>query len=766
MRIKMYQSAAKLTVIGRVQGVGFRPFIYQLALDYQLKGTVQNNMDGVHIHVEGNVRAIEDFQQAILLKAPRLSKISQLQVKKTEVKGCPTFEIIESTNQGDSQLVIPIDAAVCHECLEEMKDPTNIRYGYAFINCTQCGPRYTIIKELPYDRPKTTMANFQMCEKCASEYEDISNRRHHAQPIACPTCGPQVSLLNKKGETIATNQSIDEAIRLLKLGKIVAVKGIGGFHLCVDATNNEAVETLRIRKKRPNKPFAILSSSIEKIREIAFVSPLEESLLTSSTAPIVILKKVKNNKLAPTIAKNLTTIGVMLPYTPLHYLLVDDEKLPYLVATSANISGNPLIYEKEVAIKELNSIADYFLIHNRDILRPIDDSVLQVSDNEVEFLRRARGYVPDPIFTKESVHNIAALGSIQKNTFTLGRHQQVFIGPHIGDLTNYETIEYYKEIFSQLTEWVTMNRPTIVKELHPNFPIKELTEEIHYSKIVEVQHHHAHMAGCMAENKLTECFGLVLDGTGYGIDGAIWGFELFYGSIDSVKRLGHLAYWPMIGGDKAVREPWRNAVTLLTHLFSNESTHMLHQLFKEKKEEISLLQMASLKGINQSLVGSCGRLFDCISAMLNICQISTYDGQAAIELSELVDENKIYDPYIFRIFSLDLVEIHLKECIEEIYQDILANVPKEQISGRFHETIVQAIKEMIVLVQKENKYTANQIVLSGGSMHNRYLKKRLKSELTKLGLQVYSHKEIPSGDGGLSYGQLMVAANKETIKER
>lgn len=753
----------KLSIVGRVQGVGFRPFIYQLAKECQLYGTVQNNMDGVEVFVEGEPMQVERFLQSIEQKAPRLSRIDQMVIQKEDFKGFEDFSIIESRREGTSQLVIPIDAGVCDECLAEMNNPDNFRHHYPFITCTQCGPRYTIIDELPYDRPYTSMAHFELCPNCEKEYNDPMDRRHHAQPIACPDCGPHLSLVSKDGRILAEyGEALKLAGKFLLEGKIMAVKGIGGFHLCCDASNTEAVALLRSRKNRPNRPLAVMSFSIDAVKEFAFVSAEEEKLLKSPEAPIVILQKNSNYHLADQVAPNMKSIGVMLPYSPLHTLLLKETGEQTLVMTSANVSGLPIVYKNEECRQYLGEIADFYLMHNRPILHPVDDSVVQIVQGETDFFRKSRGYVPDPLFSDKNVDGIVALGGQQKTTFALGRNHQVFIGPHIGDLANLNTIEHYKNELQHLLKWVQPNQNIGVIDYHPNYQTRQLVKEFTFDNVVEVQHHHAHMAACLADNGIEgDAFGIILDGTGYGFDGNIWGFEVFYGDCKEVQRLAHLHYTALPGGEACIREPWRNAVGMLLTLLGEEGFKISEQLYPSKKEAISVLRAMVEKGLNTVYAGTCGRLFDAVSSMIGICDKSTYDGEAAIRLSELANLDQQVDAYSYEIVENEQkLTFNFSRMLVQIVEDITNGKETKEISTAFHETIVQALVDGMNRLHKAFPQYNKKIVLSGGSLHNRYLKERLKSCLSAAGFEVYTHRRIPCNDGGLSYGQLMVAAAK------
>ncbi|SDL91355.1 carbamoyltransferase HypF [Bacillus sp. OK048] len=758
------RTAVKIAVRGRVQGVGFRPFVFGLADTYLLSGTVQNNMDGVKIHLEGESVAIQHFLSDLKNKAPRLAKITEILSLETEMVGVNDFRIIPSDRSGTSMLVIPIDSAVCDECLKEMNDPEDFRFHYPFINCTQCGPRYTIIEELPYDRPYTSMKSFPMCEDCQKEYDDPTNRRHHAQPIACPKCGPKVRLLDQSGQKRVSESPIKDTIDLLKQGKIVAIKGIGGYHLACDAKNQEAVMTLRSRKKRPNRPLAVMASSIATAREHAEISVIEKEIITSPKSPILVLKKHKQYQLAEGVAPGMGTIGVMLPYSPLHHLLFADPELSCLVMTSANPSGMPILYKDEEALQYLEGIADFYLVHNREILHPVDDSVVQINDGELDFLRRSRGYVPDPFSTTVDVSGIVAFGGQQKTTFTIGRNEQIFVGPHIGDLDNIETTQHYQQELNHLLKWINTPKSVAVIDAHPDYHVQKLVKEYEFEEVIEVQHHHAHMAAVLDEHHiLRKAYGIILDGTGYGNDGNIWGFEIFYGDCAEFERAAHLTYTPLPGSEKCIREPWRNAAAMLISLHGEKGLQLAKDIFTDKALEIEILKRMIEKHINTIQAGTCGRLFDAVSALCGVTKVSSYDGEAAIRLAELADENIIYESYPFNLLDKDMLTIDFSRMIEEIALDVVAGKNTANISGRFHETVVQAIVAALEQVYQDG--ASRNVVLSGGSMHNRYLRKRISTELREREFTVYFSEKVPCNDGGLSYGQLVVAEAKRSAKE-
>lgn len=759
--------AVLIKVKGRVQGVGFRPFVFGLADKYTINGTVQNNMDGVRIIAEGKEHLLLEMVNELQTNAPRLSRIDSLEMVDIDYFGFSDFSIIPSARSGTSSLVIPIDASVCNDCLEEMNDPANFRYKYPFINCTQCGPRYTIIEELPYDRPFTVMREFEMCDECRQEYEDPTNRRHHAQPIACPKCGPKVSLFSIEGVKITVeNEAIARTKRLLTEGKIIAIKGIGGYHLACDATNQEAIHTLRTRKNRPQKPLAIMAQNLDLVRTICNISQIEEDLLTSTAAPIVVLQQTKQCELPRDLAPGIETLGVMLPYTALHRLLFDDSRLDFLVMTSANPSGLPMLHHDEEAFDYLKGIADFVLVANRKIIHPIDDSVVQVNADHITFLRRARGYVPDPLFTDKEVHGAIALGSQQKNTFAIGRHEEIFVGPHIGDMSHDNMTQHYNRELDHLVHWLgPFPQPVIAIDKHPEFTVRSLVERFEDCKVIEVQHHHAHHVSCMEDNKLNEsCFGIILDGTGYGEDGHIWGFEILYGDANSYERLAHLRYSPLPGGERAIGEPWRNAVGMLIEYLGVEGKELATKLFPLKIYEIDIIENMINKKINSPLAGTCGRLFDAVSAILGICTTMSYDGEAAIKLSELMDVSAVSkgEAYPFCLRHVGgLIEIDFSSCLKAIVRDHLAGRNRLEIVQAFHETVVNACINSIITISNENEALGRNVVLSGGSFHNQFLVREMKRLLEKNGYFVYTHSRVPCNDGGLSLGQLIIAASSK-----
>lgn len=752
------QKALKVSVTGRVQGVGFRPFIFQLARQCQVKGTVQNNMDGVKIIVEGDGTSLQRFLEEMEAKAPRLSKISGISTEPVRTAGIQDFQILPSSREGTSMLVLPVDSSVCSDCIEEMETPGDRRYLYPFINCTQCGPRYTIISDLPYDRPFTAMNPFTMCTKCQEEYENPADRRHHAQPIACPECGPSIELVCSSGERKYEDPLV-KTRQLLENGAIIAVKGIGGYHLCCDAENVDAVNLLRKRKRRPSRPLAVMARNLQAVEQIAHINEQEKQLLKSPEAPIVILRKKERTNLSANIAPGMETIGVMLPNAPLHHLIFKDTHLSCIIMTSANPSGLPILYKNEQAVCYLKGIADYILLHDRKILHPIDDSVVEIKGGRLDFLRRARGYVPEPIPLQSNVNGIVAFGGQQKSVFTIGRNKQAFVGPHIGDLLNMETYSHYKNELDHLLSWIQIPYHTAAIDLHPDFTSREIAKMYPFSQIIEVQHHHAHMVSCMADNKLEgDAWGIILDGTGFGEDGHIWGFEILYGNESGFTRKAHLQYTPLPGSEKAIQEPWRNAAAMLMALLGKEGEMLAHKLFRKKEFELNIIKTMIEHKINSPLAGSCGRLFDAVSAMTGVCEYSSYEGEAAVKLSELArDFNFHVQHYPFRIIDRDgLLKFDFSLMLKSIAADYLRGLAAGAIIHRFHETVVGALVSGVKRMSNSN--LSRRVVLSGGSFHNPYLARRIKEELGSGGFEVYTHKNIPCNDGGLSFGQLVAAA--------
>ncbi|KUO66977.1 MAG: hydrogenase maturation protein HypF [Gracilibacter sp. BRH_c7a] len=650
------KKAIKIHYDGIVQGVGFRPFVFKIANNFDINGWVKNSSNGLDIHAEGE--KIEEFTFALQNETPPLATITATDISVTEYQGYTDFKIIKSDNAAQADVLISPDIRTCPDCLQEMFDKGDRRYLYPFINCTNCGPRYTIIRDRPYDRDKTTMDTFSMCSRCREEYEDPLDRRFHAQPVACEVCGPSLRLLDGDGREIEVLQSV----KLLESGAIIAVKGLGGFHLVCDAYNEPSVKKLRDIKERGLKPFALMVRNLDIASQEVYLSEEEKNILTSPASPIVLLSRLDkyDSKLSSHVAPNLHTLGIMLPYTPIHHLLFQST-IDVLVMTSANLSGQPLIYDNEIALRDLNGIADYFLVHDRDIFHPCDDSVIQVIGGKTTFLRRARGYVPLPIFLQSEVHgSIAALGGELKNAFCLASGEKAFMSQYIGDMHGYDNYERFELEFHSYQKVANVFPDKVSYDLHPEYATSKMAKQMKLPKCT-VQHHHAHLVSVMEEYRLNKpTLGIICDGTGYGEDGRIWGFEFLYGDATSYERKAHLEYLPLPGGDAGAKKPLRIAYAYLQQLLSPseyQDTELLWANLSALEKTILDGQLKS--GFQIYETSSAGRLFDVVSALLGVCLEVSYEGQAAIELeseaiSWLTKINKHHSAQDYAtIFGLD-----------------------------------------------------------------------------------------------------------------
>lgn len=745
-----------IVVKGIVQGVGFRPFVYKIATHNNLNGWVNNTSKGVFIDVEGLKPNIDNFIYDLQHKSPPLSQINGIFIEDREVLDYIDFEIRHSQEDDDAITLISPDFATCDDCIKDINDKKNRRYRYPFTNCTNCGPRFSIIKKLPYDRPVTTMGEFEMCDKCVAEYKDPLDRRFHAQPNACSKCGPQVELVDKHKNKIKCEDAIEKAVSLIKEGNILAIKGLGGFHLACDAKNEDAIANLRKRKVRPTKPLALMMKDIDTVKKYCHVSKKEEQILLSNKRPILLLNK-KEDYLPSNIALNNNKLGIMLPYTPLHNLLLED--LDVLVMTSANVSGIPMIYENNEAIEKLNNIVDYLLIHNRDIYIPVDDSVSTVVLEEERAIRNSRGYAPISM-TLDNINDTLACGSHLKNTFAISKKENIFISQYIGDMENLETYNNFENNVSHLKEIYNINPNVIAYDMHPNYWCNEFVSNQKAIKI-PVQHHHAHIVSCMVENNVNDTvIGIAFDGTGYGTDGNIWGGEFMVCDYKNFIREGHLNYVHIPGGDSAVKEPWKMAVSYMYHTYNDElHNHLPCSLIdKNIKPLISIIK----NNINSPLCSSMGRLFDAVSALLGYKDKITFEGEAAILLESIADinEDKSYNYYIDHIEENYIIDT--TKLIKGIINDLECNVDKRKISMKFHNTIIEISVNMSNLLSK--KYNIKKVALSGGVFHNEILLKGIYGKLTNQGFEVLTHKLVPTNDSGISLGQLVIANNN--IKER
>ncbi|OKH33578.1 carbamoyltransferase HypF [[Phormidium ambiguum] IAM M-71] len=756
----------RITIRGAVQGVGFRPFIYRLATELQLLGWVNNSAQGVFIEVESSREKLESFLLRIEGEKPARSHIQSLESSWLDLVNYSNFEIRPSVSGEKTAVILP-DIATCPDCLSDIFDSENRRYLYPFTNCTNCGPRYSIIQGLPYDRINTTMQNFVMCEQCKSEYENPLDRRFHAQPNACPKCGPKLELWDKEGNILANNHNaLLAAANAIKEGKVVAVKGLGGFHLMVDAANSAMVQELRRRKKRSGKPFAMMYPSVDLVKEDCEVSELEERFLCSAESPIVLLKRgcflnrrdaegaERNKREFSVIAPGNPYVGVMLPYTPLHHLLMGELGFP-VVATSGNVSNEPICIDEKDALVKLGDIADLFLVHNRPIVRSIDDSIVRVILGREMVMRRARGYAPLPIPSPQSPvpSPLLAVGAHLKNSIAISLNNQVFLSQHIGDLETVAAFDSFKNTIESLANIYDFKPQIIACDAHPDYLSTQYAKQLDLP-VIPVQHHYAHVLACMAENELeSPVLGVAWDGTGYGLDGTIWGGEFLYITQDSFQRIAHFRTFKLPGGDKAVKEPRRVAIGLLYEIFGDRLFTMSElapvQAFSAK--ELPILQTMLNKNLHSPLTSSAGRLFDAIASLINLRQIDSFEGQAAMELEFALDAIATEESYQLTIQN---DRLDWQSMVLEIINDINQKVPIPIISAKFHNALATAI----VTVAKQNGIA--QIVLTGGCFQNKYLTEKTVQYLQENSFSPYWHQRIPTNDGGIALGQIMAGLRR------
>lgn len=738
-----------------MQGVGFRPFIYQLAGRFGLDGSVCNDSRGVTIEVEGEADVLARFVAAVRSERPPLSIIQSVDIQALAIQGTSGFTILQSTLDESRRAQISPDTFVCDDCLNELFDSGDRRYRYPFINCTNCGPRYTIVTGIPYDRALTTMADFPLCADCRAEYEDPTSRRFHAQPNACPACGPQLQMFDVKGESLAVDDPLSGAILRLKEGQILAIKGIGGYHLAVDAGNQDAVLELRQRKRRDEKPFALMVKSLGAAENIAHVGVDEAGLLQGVERPIVLLQKKPDSTLAASIAPANRYLGVMLPYTPLHHLLLHDD-FPALVMTSANLSDEPIAYDDDEARQRLSSVTDGFLSHNRRIHTRTDDSIARVMANRPLLLRRSRGFVPRAIALSGENLPVLAVGAELKNTVCLTRGDRAFLSQHVGDLKNIEVYDSFKQTIKHLQTILEVRPERVAHDLHPDYYSTRYALEESGLPTVAVQHHHAHMASCLAEHGVEgPAIGVIFDGIGYGTDGHLWGGEFLVGDLRSCERVGHFRYQPMPGGDLATREPWRMALSYLQAAYAELPVDS--PAFNNiTPADLGLVAQAVSRGINAPMSSSCGRLFDAVAAMLGLRQRASYEGQAALELEmsadphanqllpyELLNEGGqiIFDPLLM---------------VRDIFEQQKQGADPATLAGRFHASL--AAMTLDVCEELRSRTALQRIVLSGGVFQNCLLTEMTLARLEDSGFEVLMHSLVPPNDGGLALGQAIVAA--------
>lgn len=740
--ISVSQHRERLIIQGVVQGVGFRPFVYRVAKKLGLNGFVQNNASGVLIEIEGSTSALQTFYQALKNEQPVQSQIHNLSSTALTPQADRDF-IIRPSAAGDTISALMLtDLAVCSDCLRELRDPADRRYRYPFINCTNCGPRFSIIKALPYDRPNTSMATFDMCAACRNEYENPNDRRYHAQPIACPDCGPQLSLLNSHGEVMAQREiALEQAAQAICTGKIVAVKGLGGFHLMADARNAEVVQRLRQRKHRPAKPFALMYPSLESVQADCWVSTREAALLLSSQAPIVLLRKQDQIGIAQNIVPDNPYLGVMLPYTPLHHLLLDELNFP-IIATSANRAAEPIVIDNDEALQTLKGIADVFLVHDRPIVGRCDDSIVRIVKDRKMILRRARGYAPLPVTVNQTFTKpILAVGGHLKNTVALAINNQVFLSPHIGDLDTAKACAAHREAADLLCDIYQAKPEFIAQDLHPDYRSSQMAEDRKAHK-VSVQHHYAHALACMADNHVqAPCMAVTWDGTGLGSDSSIWGGEFLRITPESYERALYLKPYPLPGGEAAIRDPKRAALGVLYALSGSQEFHRL----KMPNEAIQLITQALQKQLNCPSCSSVGRLFDAIAALTDIAIENTFEGQAAMAL-EFAADSKITEAYNF---SIQDSVIDWRPMVQAVLKDMDEGIASSIIAAKFHATL----SAMIVAAAKH--IGENKVLLTGGCFQNVLLLEQTIQALEEAGFKVFWHRQVPPNDGGLALGQVM-----------
>lgn len=748
----------KIIIRGAVQGVGFRPFVFRLATEMKLCGWVSNTSQGVLIEVEGEQKILQTFLSRINSEKPKISSIYSCESSFLFPKNFTQFEIKESFDEGEKSVFILPDIATCEDCLKDIFDLNNRRYMYPFTNCTNCGPRFTIIQSLPYDRKNTTMSNFKMCDECEKEYHDPTNRRFHAQPNACAKCGPNVDLWNPEGKNEVTNHdAILRAVNLLLQGKIIAVKGLGGFHLMCDARNDDVVKKLRSRKHREEKPFAVMFQSLSEAEKECEISEIEKRILLSPESPIVLLKKInKISNIASSVAPQNPFLGVMLPYTPFHHILLSMLKIP-IVATSGNISDEPICTNELQAIKKLNFIADYFLIHNRPIERYCDDSIVRIIQERELVLRRARGFAPLPIQISRNIEKpILAVGAHLKNTIALAHHNTIFVSQHIGDLETPESLNTFRKTIQDFQSLYKVTPSIIAHDLHPTYVSttiakNELAQQNQKAEIIPLQHHFAHIASCMAENELTgSVLGFSWDGTGYGTDGKIWGGESVLVKENKFSRVGTIRSFKLPGGESAVREPRRCAVGILYEIFGDgciNKSKIIEKSFNDNDRKM-IIDMI-LKDINSPTTTSIGRIFDAVGAMLGVRMKNSFEGQAAMEVEFLAYKSTTTEFYPISIIEKDGMFVwNWETMFTQLLKDVALGNKIFDISKKFHNTLSMLIVEMA------KKIKISRIVLSGGCFQNKLLLEQTIVELRKNDFTPYWHQRIPTNDGGISLGQV------------
>ena len=756
-----------ISVRGIVQGVGFRPFVYALARRLDLAGLVRNDAEGVRIEAEGAPECLERFVRALEEDAPPLAAVESVDWRPLAALGDRGFRIEESREGDRRRALVSPDVATCDDCLAELFDPADRRHRYPFTNCTNCGPRFTITRQVPYDRATTTMSRFEMCPDCRREYDDPSDRRFHAQPNACPACGPRVRLLDRFGHELRVEPGdpISRTAQILRGRAIVAIKGLGGYHLACDPFDAAAIRSLRGRKVRQDKPFALMARDLAQARELCYVTHEEETLLTSAARPIVLLRRREESGVADEVAPRQKTLGVMLAYTPLHHLLLRDAGIP-LVMTSGNNSDEPIAYRDHEAFEQLCEIADFFLVHDRPIHTRCDDSVVRMAAGETYPLRRSRGYAPAPLRLAGGFarHTLACGGEL-KNTFCLAKDRHAFPSHHIGDMENYETLRSFREGVEHYCRLFDVQPELVAYDLHPEYLSTKYARDLEEDGVpaVGVQHHHAHVASCLADNErpgTEHVIGVALDGTGYGTDGAVWGGEFFEGSLEGgFVRRAHLEYAPLPGGSAAIRHPWRVGIARLVQLYGEEETLRLPlAVVREAGERnVRLISRLVERGLNTPPTSSAGRLFDAVAALVGVpgSGRATYEGQAAIEL-ELAAEGPANRGYPFRLRPEGGIwVVETGSILGGVVEDLLAGKERGEVSARFHRTMAEVVVAGCEGIRAAGGPSA--VALSGGTFQNLLLMEQVLECLLGKGFSVYRHRRVPANDGGLALGQAVLA---------
>jgi hydrogenase maturation protein HypF len=744
-------------VEGVVQGVGFRPFVYSLAIRLGLAGWVGNDVDGVFAEVEGTAESVRTFLDLVEREAPPLARVERVTAQAIAPNGTAGFSIAPSDPAGRRRALVSADSATCADCLAELANPANRRFGYPFINCTNCGPRFTIVRDVPYDRPLTTMAGFAMCADCAAEYHDPADRRFHAQPVCCPACGPRLRLADSGGARMAADP-LAGALSALRQGQVLAVKGLGGYHLAVDAGSQDAAALLRRRKHREDKPFALMVADVAAARELCEVDEVAAGLLTSTRRPVVLLPRRPDAPVADAIAPGNRQLGIMLPYTPLHHLLLRDFGGP-IVLTSGNISDEPIAYQDADALHRLDGIADAFLTHDRPIHMRADDSVVRSLRGREMLLRRSRGYAPEPLTLRGRFRRpVLACGAELKSTFCLGTENRAFVSQHIGDLENYETLRSFTEGIEHFRRLFDITPEVVAYDLHPEYLSTKYALERDDVELVGVQHHHAHIASCLADNDEDgPAIGVAFDGTGFGTDGTLWGGEFLLADLAEFERAGHLAGVPMPGGAAAIRQPWRMAAAYLDAAYPNGLPDALAVAARNPRAWPDVLAMAR-RGVNAPVTSSAGRLFDAVAALLGVRDTINYEGQAAVELEQLADpaERAAYPAAISEGSPLLVAGADLVRAAAE---DLLAGVPPEVIAARLHNGVAAMISRACLLLRERSGL--GTVALSGGVFQNLLLLNAAVRLLEHDGFRVLTHTRVPPNDGGISLGQAAVAAARD-----